>query len=239
MGIFILLVGDMSGCVSNKSQGEAHSRVHRHQMVVEQLQARGIHDRAVLEAMGRIERHKFLPEGCGTSGYEDFASPIGFGQTISQPYIVALSLELCKVKMGDKVLEIGTGSGYQAAVIAELTNRPVFSLEIIPELAESARSVLNREGYATRVEVIAGDGFDGLDSEAPFDCIVVAAAPEFIPPKLKEQLNPKGGRLVIPVGPAGYQELLVLERSGNNYTERSVLPVRFVPLTGKAVHINP
>lgn len=229
----------MDRCVANKSEEEARFSGERHRMVVEQLQARGIQNGAVLEAMNKVARHKFFPDGGTVSGYGDFAAPIGFGQTISQPYIVALSLELCNIKGGEKVLEIGTGSGYQAAVIAELTSKKVFSIEIVPELADAARRALEEQGYVSRVEVVLGDGFDGLAKEAPFDCIVVAAAPAEVPVKLKEQLNPEGGRLVIPVGPAGDQELVLLERRANTYTQQSVLPVRFVPFTGKAARKNP
>ena len=199
-------------------------------MVVRQIEARDVSDAAVLKAMRAVPRHAFIPEAYRSRAYEDRPLPIGHGQTISQPYIVALMTELAAVKTGGRVLEIGTGSGYQAAVLAQMGVR-VYSIEIVEPLAERARSTLNALGYGDRVTVRAGDGYAGWPSEAPFDAIVVTAAPPTIPEPLKQQLK-VGGRLVIPVGES-YQRLLVVTRTAKGFRERSVIPVRFVPMTGK------
>jgi protein-L-isoaspartate(D-aspartate) O-methyltransferase len=197
--------------------------------MVRQLVAYKVTDERVLKAMGKVRRHMFIPEPFRNrnTAYGDYPWTIGHGQTISQPFIVAYMTERIAVKPGDRVLEVGTGSGYQAAILAELGAR-VFSIEIVPELAEHARKALASEGYGTNaVQVLTGDGYKGWPEHAPFDGILVTAAPERIPPPLLEQLA-SPGRMVIPVG-GFYQELKVIERSGGGYTEKSVLPVRFVP----------
>ncbi|RME67961.1 MAG: protein-L-isoaspartate(D-aspartate) O-methyltransferase [Verrucomicrobia bacterium] len=199
-------------------------------MVEHQIAARGIRDPRVLEAMRRVPRHAFVPPDVQNLAYEDHPLPIGHGQTISQPYIVALMTELAEVGPGSRVLEIGTGSGYQAAVLAEI-GAEVYSIEIIPELGERAREVLRRLGY-DRVQVRIGDGSVGWPEEAPFDAIIVTAAPVHIPEPLREQLK-VGGRLVIPVGSI-MQELRVVVREADGWRERAVIPVRFVPMTGRA-----
>ncbi len=188
-------------------------------------------DSRVLEAMGRVPRHEFVPPALAPRAYENRPLPIGNEQTISQPYVVALMTDLLRVRKGDRVLEVGTGSGYQAAVLAEM-GAGVHSIEIVEALATSARARLGRLGYG-RVEVIAGDGYRGLPARAPFDSIVVTAAPDHVPPALVEQLK-RGGRMVIPVGPAfRVQELLVIEKDDRGRVQqRSVAAVRFVPLTG-------
>jgi protein-L-isoaspartate(D-aspartate) O-methyltransferase len=200
----------------------------RQAMVARQLKARDITDPRVLTAMGKVPRDRFVPEDLSSLAYEDHPLPIGLGQTISQPYIVALMTQWAEIKPGDKVLEVGTGSGYQAAVLAELTDR-VFSIELLPELAEAARTRLRDLGYG-RVQVKSGDGYQGWPEEAPFDAILVTATAPEVPPALKEQLK-EGGRLVIPVGPAGsVQELLLLRKVKGDLKEEQRVPVRFVPL---------
>jgi len=207
----------------------------RKRMVTEQLEARGVRDPAVLAAMRKVERHRFVPDSLLGEAYDDHPLPIGLGQTISQPYIVALMTELSRPRAGMKVLEVGTGSGYQAAVLGEIVGT-VQTIEIVPELGRRAASTLRELGYRN-VQVYVGDGFDGRPQDAPFDAIVVTAAPETIPPPLLEQLA-LGGRLVIPVGSAD-QELVVVTRSPEGYRRESVIPVRFVPMTGKAEGVGP
>ena len=203
----------------------------RQRMVEEQLRRRDITDPAVLRAMGQVSRHLFVPQRLREYAYEDFALAIEEGQTISQPYIVACMTQALGVGKGDRVLEIGTGSGYQAAVLAQLGVR-VYSIEIVPSLAASARQRLQALGYRN-VEVRHGDGYLGWPEEAPFEGIIVTAAPDHVPPALVAQLA-EGGRLVLPVGEGGYQELLRLTRKGRETETDTLLPVRFVPMTGKA-----
>ena len=185
----------------------------------------------VLDVLGRVPRHEFVPEDLRGSAYDDRPLPIGFGQTISQPYIVALMTDLLRVEPTDTVLEVGTGSGYQAAVLSALAAR-VFSVEIVPQLAEAARARLVRLDY-DNVAVRAGDGYYGWEDAAPFDGIVVTAAASHIPPPLIRQLRP-GGRMVIPVGgPFFVQQLMLVEKHDDGrVTSRQLLPVRFVPLVG-------
>ena len=187
-------------------------------------------DEAVLQAMGRVRRHEFVPPELEASAYDNRPLPIGSGQTISQPYIVALMTDLARVKKGDRVLEVGTGSGYQAAVLAEM-GAAVYTIEIVPALAETARERLARLGYSG-VSVVAGDGYEGIPAYAPYDAIVVTAGAAHVPPALLSQLKP-GGRMVIPVGdPMGYQELAIVEKAADGSVKaRTVIPVRFVPLT--------
>jgi len=184
---------------------------------------------AVREAMGKVERHRLVPDGQRDLAYRNHPLPIGSGQTISQPYIVALSTDLLNLKGGESVLDVGTGSGYQAAVLAEVVSR-VYSIEIIPSLANEARKRLEELGYGN-IEVKIGDGYRGWREKAPFDGIVVTAAALHVPAALVEQLKP-GGRMVIPVGGTGeLQYLKVLEKQANGgFSEKRVLPVRFVPL---------
>jgi len=188
-------------------------------------------DPAVIAAIGKVPRHEFVPEGQKRNAYENRPLPIGHGQTISQPYIVAIMTDLARPKPGDVVLEIGTGSGYQAAVLAELT-RAVHSIEIVEPLAGQAKETLARLGYAT-VHTRVGDGYYGWKEAAPFDAIVVTAAADHIPPPLIRQLKP-GGRMVIPVGGAfATQELVLVEKKADGtVSTRQLMAVRFVPLTG-------
>jgi protein-L-isoaspartate(D-aspartate) O-methyltransferase len=199
-------------------------------MVESQIQARGISAPAVLEALAAVPRHRFIPEALAPRAYDDSPLPIGYDQTISQPYVVAFMTEAAALTPDAKVLDIGTGSGYQAAVLAEIVGR-VYSIEIVPELAERSRRLLADLGY-DNVEVRTGDGYRGWPDEAPFDAIVVAAAPDHVPPALVEQLA-VGARLVIPVGRFAQEILIVTKTEGGSTTE-AVLPVRFVPMTGEA-----
>jgi protein-L-isoaspartate(D-aspartate) O-methyltransferase len=196
--------------------------------LVRGLAARGTRDPGVLRALLAVPRHEFVPEPLRERAYEDVPLPIGAGQTISQPFIVALMTELAEVTPDSRVLEIGTGCGYQTAILAELTPH-VFTIEVIPELATRARETLARLGYAS-VRTRLGDGHEGWPEEAPFDVILVTAAPELVPPALVAQLA-EDGRLVIPVGEPDAQELLVLRRSQGALVEERVAPVRFVPMT--------
>ena len=203
-------------------------------MVSRQIEARDVRDPRVLGAMRKVPRHLFVPESGRPNAYDDRPLPIGYRQTISQPYIVALMSELAEVRPGDRVLEVGTGSGYQAAVLAEIGAR-VFSIEIVEPLAKRATATLDALGYGTKVEVRTGDGYAGWPTHAPFDAIVVTAAPPKIPEPLKQQLK-VGGHLVIPVGDY-FQHLKVVTRTKKGFRERSVTPVRFVPMTGKAQNL--
>lgn len=218
------------GCSGAEAQPGAERAAERERMVAEQIAARGVTDERVLAAMRRVPRHRFVPEAQRANAYQDRPLPIGSDQTISQPLIVALMSELAGVARGERVLEVGTGSGYQAAVLAEL-GAEVHSIEIVPELAASARETLAACGYG-RVDVITGDGYRGLPERAPFDAILVTAAPDHVPQPLVDQLA-LGGRLVIPVGDA-FQQLRVLERTRAGIAERVVSDVRFVPMTGEA-----
>jgi len=202
----------------------------RERMVATQIESRGVRDPAVLAAMRHVPRHRFVPETLRGRAYDDTPLPIGLGQTISQPYIVALMTELARPRAGMKVLEVGTGSGYQAAVLATIVET-VYTIEIVPDLGRRAADTLRALDYRN-VQVFIGDGFDGRPEDAPFDAIVVTAAPDSIPPPLLEQLA-IGGRLVIPVGSAE-QQLVVVTKTEDGYHRESVIPVRFVPMTGKA-----
>jgi len=199
------------------------------EMVDEQLRARGIRDPRVLDAMTRVPRHAFVPAAGRDEAYGDHPLPIGHGQTISQPYIVAFMSEALRLEPTHRVLEIGTGSGYQAAVLGELAGE-VYTIEIIPELAESARKTLIENGYAN-VTVRTGNGYLGWPEHAPYDRIMVTAAPDAVPPALVEQLK-VGGLMAIPVG-TGIQELRILRRTATGLETIDTLPVRFVPMTGK------
>ena len=201
----------------------------RRTMVTEQIEARGVSDPRVLEAMRKVPRHEFVPREQRPYAYADHPLPIGHDQTISQPYIVAAMTELAQVGPGMRVLEVGTGSGYQAAVLAAL-GAEVYSVEIVEPLAVSAAATLQRLGYP--VTVRAGDGYQGWPEHAPFDAILLTAAPPAIPEPLKRQVK-LGGRLVAPVGDT-YQQLIVMIREEDGFSVRSILPVTFVPMTGEA-----
>ena len=207
----------------------AHTE-RRHAMVADQIEARGIHDADVLSALRTVPRHLFVPEGLIEQAYDDGALAIGYGQTISQPFIVALMTVLAQLNVRSRVLEVGSGSGYQTAVLAELADE-VFTIERRAELEERARLVLAKLGYHN-VTAVLGDGSLGLPEHAPFDRIVVTAAAPQAPPLLLEQLA-EGGRLVVPIGPAGRDQVLtVITRSAEGLREVESIPCRFVPLVG-------
>jgi protein-L-isoaspartate(D-aspartate) O-methyltransferase len=214
-----------AGCAANENGYAAR----RAAMAANQIAARGVRDERVLAAMAKVPRHRVVPPELRGEAYADRPLPIGFGQTISQPYIVALMTESLGPAARGKVLEIGTGSGYQAAVLAEIADS-VYSIEILPELAERARALLDSLGVRN-VRVRAGDGYFGWPEEAPFDAVIVTAAAPRLPEPLVEQLR-SGGRIVIPVGGA-YQELELHEKTESGTKLVSRVPVRFVPMKGK------
>jgi protein-L-isoaspartate(D-aspartate) O-methyltransferase len=205
-------------------------RERRVEMVERQIVSRGVRDPRVLEAMRDVPRHLFVPEDLRSRAYEDRALPIADSQTISQPYIVAIMTELMASEPQHRVLEIGTGSGYQTAILSRLSGR-VFSIERHPGLADAARRLLTTLGI-TNVDVHVGDGTEGLPAEAPFDRILVTAGAPSIPHALREQLA-DGGRLVIPVGPSGFQHLTIVNRTGQGYAEQEHDACVFVPLIGR------
>ena len=234
VGVLVLVGGvAMGGCTKDgrgaSASGEPDWAGMREQMVKTQIEARGVRDARVLAAMGLVPRDRFVASDYRAEAYRDSPLPIGEGQTISQPYIVALMTELLDVGPGDKVLEIGTGSGYQAAVLSAM-GVEVYTIEIRRSLCERAETLLDELGYDS-VHVRCGDGYGGWPAAAPFDGIVVTAAPERLPDPLLQQLK-DGAHMVIPVG-AFYQELRVVTRAGDRFEERSVIPVRFVPMTGE------
>jgi protein-L-isoaspartate(D-aspartate) O-methyltransferase len=200
-------------------------------MVETQIRRRGVTDQEVLEAMEKVPRHEFVPGQYQTQAYADHPLPIGHGQTISQPYIVALMTELLELKNTDRVLEIGTGSGYQAAILGEIVAE-VYTVEIIEPLAAEAKERLERLGYPN-IHALHADGYYGWEEHAPYDAIIVTCAPDHIPQPLVQQLT-DGGKLVIPVGPpGGYQTLWQITRDGKEVKKRNVTGVLFVPLTGE------
>ena len=221
---FVCLVFLAPGPVS---ADEEYSR-HRAEMIRDQIESRGVSNRAVLDAMQNVPRHLFVPENLRSLAYYDNPLPIGFGQTISQPFIVAYMTETIQPRAGQKILEIGTGSGYQAAVLSEIVET-VYTIEIIDELGEAAVTRLKDLGYEN-VETRIADGYYGWEDVAPFDAIVVTAAAEYIPPPLIEQLK-DGGMMIIPVGsPFMVQMLMLVEKKGKEVTTEGLMPVRFVPL---------
>lgn len=225
-GIIFSLIAPLS------SQEDEIYAQRRENMVRRQLAARDITDKKVLEVMGQVPRHLFVDPRYQKRAYEDYPLPIDEGQTISQPYIVALMTQHLKLKEGEKVLEIGTGSGYQAAVLAHLTDK-VYSVEIREGLAKKAAQTLKKLKYS-RVQVKWGDGYFGWEEQAPFEAIIVTCAANHIPPPLIEQLK-DGGRLIIPVGSTlYYQTLTVLTKVGGELRVEHILGVRFVPMVGEA-----
>jgi protein-L-isoaspartate(D-aspartate) O-methyltransferase len=204
----------------------------REEMVRTQIAARGIRDPRVLDAMLSVPRHEFIPWVNPEEAHADHPVDIGEGQTVSQPFMVAFMTESLALKPTDRVLEIGTGCGYQTAVLATLVHE-VYSIEIVPELAERAWHDLQRLGYSRDVHTRQGDGYEGWPEAAPFQGIIVTCAPEHIPTPLQEQLA-EGGRLVIPVGVHGHQALYLMQKENGRVEKHSVLPVSFVPMTGQA-----
>jgi protein-L-isoaspartate(D-aspartate) O-methyltransferase len=229
-----MLPGGGRGQTNSTAAGEEeHFAAERRRMVREQLLSPAYHitDTRVLAAMGKVPRHRFVPADLRHRAYDDCPLPIGHGQTISQPFVVAFMTGQLDPKPTDCVLEIGTGSGYQAAVLAELV-KEVYTIEIVDALAQRAKADLQQLGY-TNIQVRAGDGYQGWPEAAPFDAIIVTCAPEKVPQPLIEQLK-SGGRMIIPIGPEWDQSLVLLRKEGDRLVERAVLPVRFVPMTGKA-----
>jgi len=218
--------------VSAAQQDDAQFLSLRRAMVHDQIIQRGIEDRSVIQVMMSVPRHHFVPKGYISSAYDDMPLPIGYGQTISQPYIVAYMTDVLNLKRENTVLEVGTGSGYQAAILSPLVKK-VYTIEIIPELARAAATRLKKLGH-NNIEVATGDGYYGWVNHAPFDAIIVTAAAGHIPPPLLKQLK-NGGCLVIPVGGAFMVQNLVLIVKDNEgkITTQNLMPVRFVPLTGK------
>ena len=205
--------------------------VERERMVKEQVAMRGVTDERVLRAMGKVPREQFVPEEMRGQSYSDGPLPIGYDQTISQPFVVAFMTEKLGLRPTDRVLEIGTGSGYQAAILAELAAK-VYTIEIVEPLGKRAAQTLQRLGYKN-VQVKIGDGYRGWPEHAPFDAVIVTCAPDHVPQPLVEQIK-EGGRIIIPVGPAGDQTLYLLEKKNGRLEQRNVLPVSFVPMTGEA-----
>lgn len=234
---FIVLVVSFNFCLSCNGQKTSHIdsqdkyETKRIDMVKHQIEQRGIKDRLVLNAMKKVPRHQFVPAYLKSAAYLDRPLPIGKNQTISQPYIVAFMTEQLGLKGGEKILEIGTGSGYQAAILSEIV-KEVFTIEIIATLGLQAKEKFESMGYKN-IHVKIGDGYQGLPDEAPFDGIIVTAAPGHIPQPLIDQLK-IGGKMIIPVG-INYQELILITKDKNNKIKKKpVLPVRFVPMTGEA-----
>ena len=205
--------------------------VERERMVQQQLRTRGIKDERVLAAMAKVPREEFVPQDSRAASYDDGPLPIGYDQTISQPYIVAFMTEQLRPKPSDRVLEVGTGSGYQAAILAELV-ADVYTIEIVEPLAKNAEATLPRLGYKN-IHMKVGDGYKGWPEEAPFDAIIVTCAPDKVPQPLIDQLK-DGGRMVIPVGERFAQQLYLLEKKNGQLKESVTLPVRFVPMMREA-----
>lgn len=227
----LLLIIFVISLVGMSYQDEETFTKRRTQMVSTQMEKRGVRDEATLEALKTVPRHKLVPKGQVPYAYEDRPLPIGYGQTISQPYIVAYMTEVVEPTSSDRVLEIGTGSGYQAAVLAEIV-KEVYTIEIVEELHESAMKHFNELGYKN-IRSKAADGYFGWEEHGPFDAIIVTAAPEYIPPPLIKQLK-EGGKMVIPVGsPFRVQNLMLVEKKDGKIKTKSLFPVQFVPFTRK------
>lgn len=214
---------------TSSSQASEEEFAARRRKLVDILKSQGLKSRTVLDALLKVPRHKFVPASHRHRAYENRALPIAHEQTISQPYIVGYMTEAADIARGDKVLEIGTGSGYQAAVLGEVA-KEVYSIEIVPQLADSARNLLSELGYKN-VQVKTGNGYLGWPEHAPFDAIVVTAAPPEIPQALVDQLA-VGGTMVVPVG-SGYQQMVIINRRESGVVERRTIPVAFVPMVGK------
>jgi protein-L-isoaspartate(D-aspartate) O-methyltransferase len=218
------------GC-GQKAPPPSDFAVQRQRMVERQLVTRGINDQRVLAAMAKVPREEFVTPDSRAASYEDGPLPIGFAQTISQPYMVAFMTEQLRLKPSDRVLEVGTGSGYQAAILAELVSE-IYSIEIVEPLAKNAEATLQRLGYKN-VHLKVGDGYKGWPETAPFDAIIVTCAPDKVPQPLVDQLK-DDGRMVIPVGDRFAQQLYLLEKKNGQLKQSATLPVRFVPMTGEA-----
>jgi protein-L-isoaspartate(D-aspartate) O-methyltransferase len=226
---FLLIFLLFFHCTGNPQSAQEFTK-QREQMVTWQIEERGVTDKRVLDAMRKVERHLFVPSELASYAYADQPLPLGYNQTISQPYIVAYMTEALKLDPGSKVLEIGTGSGYQAAVLGEICDS-VFSVEIVSELGTKAKSLLKVLGY-DNVFVKIGDGYKGWPEYAPFDAIIVTCAPTHVPEPLTEQLV-EGGKMIIPVGEINYQQLNLMTKKKGRLIQQAVLPVRFVPMVDK------
>ena len=228
MGVALALAVLLTSSLGPAVDRDDPCAAQRERMVQRDLRGRDITDPLVLAAMGTVPRHAFVPPHLIRQAYDDTPLPIGHGATISQPYIVALMTQAAEVRPGQRVLEVGTGSGYQAAILATITDQ-VYSIELVPELAQAAAARLARLGYQ-QVKVATGDGYQGWPEHAPYDAILVTAAAPQVPPALQEQLK-EGGRLIIPVGPAfGPQYLLRLTKEGTSFRQEVITSVAFVPL---------
>lgn len=226
--VFVAIV--TTGC-GQQTPTAADLAAQRQRMVEQQLKPRGIKDERVLVAMAKVPREEFIPVNARADAYEDGPLPIGYDQTISQPYIVAFMTEQLRPKQSDRVLEIGSGSGYQAAILGELVAE-IYTIEIVEPLGKSAEATLQRLGY-NNVHIKMGDGYKGWPEEAPFDAIIVTCAPEKVPQPLVDQLK-DGGRMIIPVGERFAQQLYLLEKKNGQLKESVTLPVRFVPMLREA-----
>lgn len=222
----------LSSCKGH-SQGTDIYKSRRELMVIQQIAARGISDQRVIDAMRKVERHLFVPSEQALEAYGDHPLPIGYSQTISQPYIVAFMTEVLELKPTDKVLEVGTGSGYQAAILAEICDT-VYTIEIVPELAARAKNLLNRLDY-DNILLKEGDGYQGWAEHAPFQAIIVTCSPTHVPEPLTEQLA-EGGKMIIPVGERYSQRLVLLEKRKGKLTQQNVLAVSFVPMVDEKQH---
>jgi len=233
--LFLLFSAACSGAPGNETgrpNDESRYRLMREEMVSSQIERRGVKDPRVLRALRSVPRHVFVPGHLTDQAYDDNALPIGQDQTISQPYIVAVMTEALALEHSDRVLEIGTGSGYQAAVLGELAGQ-VFTIEIVEALGRQAAKRLRKMGYGN-ITTRIGDGYAGWPEESPFDAVIVTAAPDHIPAPLVEQLKP-GGKMVIPVDNLDQHLLLLTKQEDGSFQETRIIPVRFVPMTGKAL----
>ena len=228
---FLILAVLAAGGCGQKAPLASDLAAQRQQMVQRQLMSRGINDARVLAAMAKVPREEFVAPESRVASYEDGPLPIGYGQTISQPYVVAFMTEQLRPKPSDRVLEVGTGSGYQAAILAELVSE-VYSIEIVEPLAKNAEATLQRLGYKN-VHLKIGDGYKGWPEAGPFDAIIVTCAPDKVPQQLVDQLK-DDGRMVIPVGDRFAQQLYLLEKKNGQLKQSATLPVRFVPMTSEA-----
>ncbi len=229
---WLVIAGLAATACGQKTTTRSEFAAQRELMVQQQLRTRDIKDERVLNAMAKVPREEFVPADSRAASYEDGPLPIGYDQTISQPYIVAFMTEKLQPKPDHRVLEVGTGSGYQAAVLAELV-ADVYTIEIVEPLAKNAEATLQRLGYKN-VHVKVGDGYSGWPDHAPFDAIIVTCAPNHVPQQLTDQLK-DGGRMIIPVGERFAQELYLLDKKDGRLRESAVLPVRFVPMAGEGM----
>jgi protein-L-isoaspartate(D-aspartate) O-methyltransferase len=231
--ILVLVLLPLSSCMLQSQQTSTRPSTQdftqQRRKLVDELKAEGVTSPPVLDALLKVPRHEFVPQSHQHLAYENRPLPIGHEQTISQPFIVGYMTQAAEIAAGEKVLEIGTGSGYQAAILAELAGA-VYTIEIIPALAEGARKLLQQMGYKN-VRVKTGNGYEGWAEHAPFDAIVVTAAPDHIPQALVEQLAVRG-KMVIPVG-TSFQQMVIVSKNESGVVERRTIPVRFVPMTGK------